>query len=115
MSGVLATIQVGRTSALRTGGKVVPSAFVKRRVDGPVWLSELGLGDDEQADQKAHGGPDKAVCVYPREHYSFWEERLARALPEAAFGENFTTRGLTENTVHIGDIFEVGEATVQVS
>ena len=115
MSGVLTTLQVGQTSALRSGGKVVPSAFVKCRVVGPVWLSELGLGGDEQADLKAHGGPDKAVCVYPGEHYAYWEERLARALPEAAFGENFTTRGLTENTVHIGDIFEVGEATVRVS
>ncbi len=115
MSGVLTALQVGRTSALRSGRKVVPSAFVKCHVVGTVWLSELGLGGDEQADLKAHGGPDKAVCVYPSEHYAYWAERLARALPEAAFGENFTTRGLTENTVHIGDVFEVGEATVQVS
>lgn len=115
MSGVLTAVQVGRTNALRSSGKVVPSAFVKRRVVGPAWLGELGLGGDEQADLKAHGGPDKAVCVYPGEHYAYWAERLARALPEAAFGENFTTRGLTENTVHIGDIFGVGEATVQVS
>lgn len=115
MSGVVSTLQVGRTSTLRFNGKSVPSAFVKHRVVGTVWLAEAGLPGDEQADLKVHGGPDKAVCVYPGEHYPYWAKRLERALPEAAFGENFTTRGLTEKIVHIGDIFRVGEATVQVS
>lgn len=115
MQAVLLSLQVGRTSTLHFNGKPVPSAFVKRRVAGAVWLAEPGLNGDEQADLKVHGGPDKAVCVYPGEHYAYWAKRLGRALPEAAFGENFTARGLTEATVHIGDIFRIGEATVEVS
>ncbi len=115
MQAVLSSLQVGRTSTLHFNGKPVPSAFVKRRVAGAVWLAEPGLDGDEQADLKVHGGPDKAVCVYPGEHYAYWAKRLGRALPEAAFGENFTARGLTEETVHIGDIFRIGEATVEVS
>lgn len=115
MQAVLLSLQVGRTSTLHFNGKPVPSAFVKRRVAGAVWLAEPGLDGDEQADLKVHGGPDKAVCVYPGEHYAYWAKRLGRALPEAAFGENFTARGLTEETVHIGDIFRIGEATVEVS
>lgn len=115
MQAVLLSLQVGRTSTLHFNGKPVPSAFVKRRVAGAVWLAEPGLDGDEQADLKVHGGPDKAVCVYPGEHYAYWAKRLGRALPEAAFGENFTARGLTEETVYIGDIFRIGEATVEVS
>ena len=63
-----------------------------------------------------HGGPDKAVCVYSADHYADW--RIELGLPEmhfGAFGENFTIGGLAEDDVCIGDIWRVGEATVQVS
>ena len=92
---------------------------MKAPVTGPVWLSGTNLSGDEQADKRVHGGPEKAVCVYPLEHYSYWEERLGRELSKAAFGENFTTERLTESGVCIGDVFRVGEsgrgAVMQVS
>ncbi|MBS3966045.1 MAG: MOSC domain-containing protein [Truepera sp.] len=106
---------MGLPKPLRYGGQTVLSAFIKKPVRGPVFLSENGLSGDEQADLKAHGGPDKAVCVYPGEHLPYWQVRLGRNLPPAPFGENFTTFGLLEQTVHIGDIFRVGSARVQVS
>ncbi len=62
-----------------------------------------------------HGGAEKAVCVYPYEHYLFWEKELQRKLEYGAFGENLTIKGLLEDDVHIGDIFQLGEAVVQVS
>lgn len=93
----------------------MPSSFVKTPVSSPVWLNRDGLSGDEQADLKNHGGPDKAVCVYPQEHYGYWTSRLNRTLSIAAFGENFTTKRLLEETVCIGDVFEVGGATLQVS
>nr|WP_275980325.1 MOSC domain-containing protein [Halalkalibacter alkaliphilus] len=62
-----------------------------------------------------HGGLDKAVCVYPYEHYHYWNEKLGLSLPIGAFGENITLRGLTETDVFIGDTFQWGEAVVQVS
>lgn len=115
MTGMLLSLNVGTPSTLSYRGQEVPSSFVKTAVSSPVWLNRDGLSGDEQADLKNHGGPDKAVCVYPQEHYGCWTSRLNRALPVAAFGENFTTTGLLEEAVCIGDIFEVGGATLQVS
>ena len=95
-----------------------PSAIAKIQVDGELMLTELGLEGDEQAEKVVHGGPDRALCHYPREHYLYW----AREFPEQAdlfvapaFGENLSTDGLTESNVYIGDIFRWGEALIQVS
>lgn len=111
----ISSLQVGRPAPLAHGKSYVQSGFVKTEVAGPTWLSRSGLAGDEQADKKNHGGPEKAVCVYPLEHYPYWKARLDRSLPAAAFGENFSTMGLTEPVVCIGDVFRVGGATVQVS
>ncbi|MCP9471414.1 MAG: MOSC domain-containing protein [Nitrospira sp.] len=71
---------------------------------------------DGQADLVNHGGSEKAINVYPLEHYSYWEHALGLAdLPYGAFGENFTTTGCLESDVCIGDMFTVGEAVVQIS
>lgn len=95
-----------------------PSAIGKIQVDGELMLTERGLEGDEQAETKIHGGPDRALCHYPREHYLYW----AREFPEQvdqfvapAFGENLSTEGLTEHNVYIGDIFRWGEALIQVT
>ncbi|MFQ9622704.1 MAG: 6-hydroxyaminopurine reductase [Enterobacteriaceae bacterium] len=95
-----------------------PSAIGKIQVDGELTLGDLGLEGDEQAEKKIHGGPDRALCHYPREHYAHW----ARELPQQAdlfcapaFGENLSTEGLTEKEVCIGDIFRWGEALIQVT
>lgn len=92
------------------------SGFVKRPVQGPVALREHNLDGDRQADLNAHGGRDKAVNVYPAEHYEHWLEQGILAAYEAGrFGENFTVRGLLEDEVCIGDRFRIGEAVVEVS
>ena len=95
-----------------------PSAIAKLQVQGELTLTELGLAGDEQAEKSYHGGADRALCHYPREHYAHW----ARELPEQAdlfcapaFGENLSTEGLTEKNVYIGDIFRWGEALIQVT
>ncbi|MCS2155628.1 6-N-hydroxylaminopurine resistance protein [Scandinavium sp. H11S7] len=95
-----------------------PSAIAKLQVDGELELAECGLVGDEQAEKKIHGGPDRALCHYPREHYADW----AREFPEQAelfcapaFGENLSTVGLTEKNVFIGDIFRWGDALIQVT
>lgn len=95
-----------------------PSAIAKVQVDGELTLTGRGLVGDEQAEKKIHGGPDRALCHYPREHYLYW----ANAFPEQAgrfiapaFGENLSTEGLTEKNVFIGDIFRWGEALIQVT
>lgn len=109
------SIHVGRPCTYEFDGKQVETAIVKEPVGGPVYLSRTNFEGDGQADLIHHGGEDKAVCVYPADHYMYWESVLKRKLPEAAFGENVTVKGLTEKEVCIGDIFKLGEALVQVS
>lgn len=114
MSGVIRTVAVGCVAGLAHGSVEVPSAIVKRAVDGPVKLTPNGLVGDEHGDT-AHGGVEKALCVYPWEHYPYWADELGIPLGAAAFGENLTTAGLLETEVFVGDTFSWGKATVQVS
>ncbi|AMV40703.1 MOSC domain-containing protein [Planctomyces sp. SH-PL62] len=120
--GDLAAIQVGRPRRLGIEGAADPmdrpweSGIVKEPATGPIMLRRINLDGDDQADRVYHGGPDKAVCCYPAAHYPGW--RMELGLPDLAFGgfgENFTTGGLVESGVCIGDVWRVGEAVVQVS
>ena len=95
-----------------------PSAIAKIQVDGELTLTDLGLAGDEQAEKKIHGGPERALCHYPREHYQYWITEFpeqADLFVAPAFGENLSTEGLTEKNVFIGDIFRWGDALIQVT
>jgi len=85
-------------------------------VSAPVFLRQMNLDGDRQADLRVHGGADKAVYTYPFEHYAFWAAETGRDdFVYGQFGENFTTTGLLEDDVHIGDVLRIGAARVQVS
>ena len=80
---------------------------------GRVRLRKLNLDGDKQADLTVHGGADKAIYAYPQEHYNYWKKELPEmSLPWGMFGENFTTQGMFEETVNVGDQFQVGTARV---
>jgi MOSC domain-containing protein YiiM len=111
----LLSVNVGKVESGNYKGKETRSGIFKSLVGHSVSVSELGVSGDEQADLVNHGGPDKAICVYNIDHYSHWEKVLGRSLQHGAFGENFTVRRMTENDVHIGDVFQVGSAVVQIS
>ena len=99
-----------------SANNVWTTAFAKRPVSGPVWVGKNNIDGDGQASAQTHGGVEKACCVYPWEHYSYWQERLdLPKLDYGAFAENFTTQGLLETEVCIGDTFACGGAIVQVS
>jgi MOSC domain-containing protein YiiM len=82
---------------------------------GPVEINSLGVIGDEQADLTVHGGIEKAIYVYPHEHYSFWNALLSRELKKpvdlesGAMGENFTITGLLEAEVYVGDTLQIGD------
>lgn len=106
-------------------GKVQPlgekghkSGIAKGQTDGPWRIMRSGLVGDEQADLKNHGGPEKAVHHYAHDHYELWRREIGpHGLLDApgAFGENLSTIGWTEDTVHIGDVVRFGTALLQVS
>ncbi len=108
------SLNVGLPSTQRYDGWEVFTAGSKRPV-ARAMLRSGGFDGDEQADRRHHGGPDKAVCVYPFDHYPHWETMLGHALAPGAFSENLTVSGVRETEVCIGDVFRAGGATVQVS
>lgn len=121
-SGIVCALHIGMAREVVGEGsgawwdKPWRTGFHKQPVEGPCWLGYQGFAGDEQADRAVHGGVDKAVCVYPSEHYPFWRESLALpGMPLGAFGENLTTQGLLESNVCIGDIFVLGETRVQIT
>jgi MOSC domain-containing protein YiiM len=98
-------------------GHMVSSGIYKDAVDGRLHLAADGLPGDEQADLSVHGGPDKAVCCYPSEHFAHWRETIHPEIGDGGFGENLTLAGLTEHDACIGDTYTLGDdgAVVQVS
>jgi len=112
----LISVSVGRPRLVMYKGRTVSTGIFKEPVGGRIFLRELNLDGDRQADLTVHGGPSKAVYVYPAEHYQYWQEQLpGMNLPWGMFGENFTTEGLDERGVRIGDRFSVGSAEVMVT
>ena len=107
-------MNVALPSTQRYGLEVLRTGGAKRPVPNALLRFE-GFDGDGQADLVNHGGPEKAVCVYPFDHYAHWERMFGRRLEWGAFSENLTVSGAVETEVCIGDVFRVGDAVVQVS
>ena len=106
----------GLPREVRWHGRTVTTGIYKQPVVGRVALRKLNLDGDRQADLSVHGGEAKAVYCYPLEHYDYWKMELpGRSLSMGMFGENFTTEGLLESTVFLGDRFSIGSAEVVVT
>ncbi len=103
------------TQVILSNGKPMRSAIIKKPVVGMIYMDEKGLLGDGFADKVHHGGSDKAICVYSIDHFPFWEKELGRKLSPGAFGENLSISNLDETSAHIGDIFRIGDAEVQVT
>lgn len=112
----LLSVNVGLPREALWNGKLVRTSIYKEPVKGRVRVATLNLEGDKQSDLSVHGGADKAVYAYPSEHYPFWRKELpGMDLPLAMFGENFTTEGMLEEAVRIGDRIKVGSAEFVVT
>jgi MOSC domain-containing protein YiiM len=111
----LLSLNVGLPRLLAWKGNTFKTGIFKKPVAGRVMLRTANLDGDRQADLSVHGGPNKAVYGYPSEHYEYWCAELPeQPLDWGAFGENFTTEGMLENQLSIGDRYRVGAAVVMV-
>lgn len=107
------SLNVGLPRTVYFRGQAVTTGIFKEPIKGRIKIRRLNLDGDKQADLTVHGGPDKAVYAYPAEHYDYWKKRLPNMkLPWGMFGENFTTEGLLEDQVNIGDVFRIGSSEV---
>ncbi len=116
MEWTIDAVRVGAVKPLDPQG--VPSGIDKTSVAGPVVLMASGLIGDDHGDTRNHGGPEKAVHLYPFDHYAAWREELpglAGRLVAGAFGENLVVGGITEAQVCIGDVFKAGTALIEIS
>jgi MOSC domain-containing protein YiiM len=112
----LISIQVGHPREATWRGVQITTSIFKEPVDGPIMARTLNLDGDRQADLSVHGGVTKAVYAYPSEHYEYWRSQLPDVeFPFGQFGENFTTEGLFEDDVYIGDRFRIGNAEFVVT
>ena len=110
------SVNVGLPRLVLRNGEPVSTGIFKEPVSGRVMMRTLNLDGDRQSDLSVHGGPLKAVYVSPSEHYEFWKQELPEMdLPLGVFGENFSTTGLFETEVNIGDKFRVGQAELMVT
>ena len=110
------SLNVGLPRLVLRDGEPVSTGIFKEPIAERVMMRTLNLDGDRQADLSVHGGPSKAVYVYPAEHYDFWKRELPDMdLPWGMFGENFTTTGLLETEIKIGDKFRIATAEVMVT
>ncbi len=131
MKARIISCNLARRATLDNGGKPVATGIFKEPVDGAILLEPGGVRGDFIADLRVHGGPRKAVYIYPSEHYAWWAEKLGReSLPWGTLGENLTIQSIgeskalaldgagepvDESTVHIGDRFRAGGALLEVT
>jgi MOSC domain-containing protein YiiM len=112
----LISVNIGLPRVIMNNGEPITTGIFKEPVAGRVMLRTLNLDGDRQADLSVHGGASKAAYAYPSEHYEYWKQEFPEMkLPWGMFGENFTTAGLFEIELNIGDKFEVGSAVVMVT
>ena len=114
----LLSINVGKPREIEYKGRTTRTGIYKEPIasDTRIMLNELNLAGDGQADLMAHGGMYKAVYVYSIENYAYWQSELNRDdFTHGQFGENFTVEDMTEDIIHVGDVFRIGGAIVEVT
>ena len=112
----LLSVNVSPPKEIVHGGESVTTGIFKEPIHGRTMLGTLNLVGDGQADLVGHGGIYKAAYAYPVENYEYWKRELGRTdLAFGQFGENFTVEGIPEDEVHVGDVYRVGGALVEVT
>src|ERR1044072_2583314 len=110
------SVNVGLPKQISYGKRQVVTSIFKEPIEGRVKVTTLKLDWDAQADLSVHGGLDKAIYSYSEEHYKYWKEVYPTiVMPFGMFGENLTTQGLNEDTVNIGDQYQIGSSRLVVT
>ncbi|MGE6259605.1 MOSC domain-containing protein [Heyndrickxia sporothermodurans] len=108
------SLNIGKPKLILCKEKEFVSGISKKSIQ-KARLNSNCFDDDDVANLNFHGGPDRAVCFYPYEHYQLWENESGLKLSIPAFGENLTVSGMLEKNVCIGDIYQIGEAVIQIT
>lgn len=112
--GRIESVNTGRPQTYQWRGEEITTAIWKYPVADPVLIRGVNLLGDDQADRRAHGGPDKAVYAYAREDLDWWGGQLGRNLEAGIFGENLTVRGLAASSAVVGERWRIGSVLLEV-
>lgn len=114
-AGKVLSVNIGTVREFEYSGRPAKSAIWKLPAVGRIAARGVNLAGDDQADRKAHGGPDKAVYAYAAEDLRWWEQEIGRSLAYAEFGENLTTEGIEVNNALVGERWQIGTTVLEVS
>lgn len=110
------SVNIGQPVTITWRGKPVKTGIYKKPVETTIYLGNEDVGNDYVIDRKYHGGIDKACYLFSENHYHFWKEKYPKLdWNWGMFGENLTITNLDESKLMIGDVFEIGEALVQIT
>lgn len=110
------SVNVGLPREIFHEGRLIRTGIFKVPVEGRVRVNALNIVGDQKADLTVHGGPSKAIYVYPAKHYDFWRKELPGVeFPWDSFGENLNTEGLLEKDLNVGDRLRVGSVELAVT
>ena len=109
------SVNVGTVREFEYNGHPAKSAIWKSPAVGRIGVRGVNLAGDDQADRKAHGGPDKVVYAYAVQDIRWWEQEIGRPLAYGEFGENLTTEGIDVNNALVGERWEIGSTVLEVS
>src|SRR5258708_11531517 len=112
-AGKVLSINVGTARVFEYNGRPAKSAIWKSPVVGRIPARGVNLAGDDQADRRAHGGPDKAVYAYAVEDARWWEQEIGRSLAPGEFGENLTTEGIELNDALVGEQWQIGTTVLR--
>lgn len=113
--GQIVSVNLAEPRVLIRRGREVRTGLWKLPAEGPVLVTELGLQGDLVGDLRIHGGREKAVYAYAAEDTGWWERELGRQLGPGFFGENLTVEGIDASGASAGEVWEVGQALLEVS
>lgn len=111
----LVHFSTGKPKIVTYGSKKEMTSGICKQLTEEAFLSKDGFHGDGVADLRHHGGPDRAVCIYPHEHYELWKEEFQKVLPSSTFGENITAANMLEQDVYIGNTYQLGDAIIEVT
>lgn len=112
----IVSTNIGKPQTIEWKGKLLQTGIYKYPQQDPVFLGFEDVENDTVTDRKHHGGTDKACYLYSADHYAYWKDFYPGVeMPFGMFGENLTVKGLQEKDIHIGDVFQAGEAVIQAT
>jgi MOSC domain-containing protein YiiM len=113
--GRVLSVNVGTVREFDYSGRAARSAIWKSPVVGRIAARGVNLAGDDQADRRAHGGPDKVVYAYAVEDVRWWEQEIGRSLVYGELGENLTTEEIEVNDALVGERWQIGTTVLEAS